>query len=71
MHIFTFAVLLATATAYLDYQQQIPNGDKVPHPCPQSRGTVWGGVGHENAAGGGNRNPFGRDFAENDFVSYN
>ncbi|CAB9506119.1 Tyramine beta-hydroxylase [Seminavis robusta] len=53
------------ALARPDYAARIPNGRSVPHPGPQ--GGVWAGVGHDNAAGGGARNPFGLDFASNGF----
>ncbi|KAL4218663.1 hypothetical protein ACF0H5_021252 [Mactra antiquata] len=49
---------------YRFFQDRIPNGDKVPHPCRQ--GSIWSGVGHENEMGGGVRNPFGLDFHTND-----
>jgi len=45
----------------------IPNGDKVPSPCPA--GGAWPGVGHQVPAGGGDRNPFGLHFAANNHVS--
>jgi len=53
--------------AYQRYQTYIPNGDKVPSPCPA--GGAWPGVGHLVSAGGGDRNPFGQDFAANNNVS--
>jgi len=52
-------------SCYAHYQEEIPNGDRVPSPC----GGVWIGVGHTHQSGAGARNPFGRDFAENDHVS--
>jgi len=60
------AVCLRVVGGFSHYQQQIPNGQWVPSPCEQ--GEVWMGVGHMNPAGGGPRNPFGRDFANNDHV---
>lgn len=42
----------------------IPNGDRIPHPCGNDQ--LWGGVGHYRSGGGGPRNPFGIDFADND-----
>ncbi len=40
------------------HRAQIPNGLSV-----QFNGLAWQGVGHLNAAGGGPRNAFGKDFA--------
>ncbi|XP_046561236.1 uncharacterized protein LOC124270242 [Haliotis rubra] len=54
-------LLVATTSAYRFYQDEIPNGDHVPHPCKANY--LWWGVGHDNSLGGGPRNPFGRDFA--------
>ena len=68
--VFRLFLLLATvgiASAYQHYQDEIPNGNRVPD--PKSGGT-WQGVGHENAQGGGPRNPFGLDFAANGHVSH-
>ena len=39
----------------------------MPHPCLANY--IWHGVGHKNVKGGGERNPFGLDFAANSFVS--
>ena len=63
--VFTAAFAAATfvildVQALPEYALRIPNGYGVPNPGPQ--GGVWAGVGHENAAGGGPRNPFGMDF---------
>ncbi|KAH9503110.1 hypothetical protein Btru_069976 [Bulinus truncatus] len=52
--------LLACATSYRIYQQRIPNGDYVPHPCKPNN--IWEGVGHFIDQGTGYRNPFGEDF---------
>jgi len=49
------------------YQLEIPNGEWVPSPCEPDKVSM--GVGHVSPAGGGARNPFGRDFANNDHVS--
>jgi len=46
---------------YYQYQTAIPNGQQVPHPCKPN--FIWHGVGHQNPGGGGERNPFGQDFA--------
>ena len=56
-------MIIATVSGYKHFQDLIPNGKKVPHPCKPNY--VWKGVGHENVAGGGVRNPFGRDFYTN------
>ena len=53
-------VCFVQANAFSSYQDKIPNGNKIPHPCKQN--TVWHGVGHLNQFGGGKRNPFGLDF---------
>ncbi|XP_067661008.1 uncharacterized protein [Haliotis asinina] len=55
-------LLVATTSAYRFYQDEIPNGDRVPHPCKPNY--LWWGVGHDNPLGGGPKNPFGRDFAQ-------
>lgn len=41
-------------------QEQIPNGQSVPHPCKPN--FIFHGVGHINPKGGGDRNPFGIAF---------
>ncbi|GFN79665.1 N-acetylated-alpha-linked acidic dipeptidase-like protein [Plakobranchus ocellatus] len=56
-----FALLAHQGLAYQTFQNQIPNGNNVPHPCLANY--MWPGVGHENRLGGGVRNPFGQDFA--------
>ena len=53
-------VYLKAVVPYKEYQQLIPNGDKVPDPCHHDQ--IWHGVGHKNKAGGGQRNQFGDDF---------
>ena len=53
-------VCLAVAEAYPSFQDAIPNGDLVPHPCKPNY--LWKGVGHFNVLGGGDRNIFGNDF---------
>jgi len=60
------AVLGHVVTGFSHYQLEIPNGEWVPSPCEPDK--VWMGVGHMHPAGGGPRNPFGRDFANNDHV---
>ncbi|XP_048245120.1 tyramine beta-hydroxylase-like isoform X1 [Haliotis rufescens] len=59
--VLTLLMLMATATAFRFYQDEIPNGDHVPHPCKPNY--LWWGVGHANPLGGGPKNPFGQDFA--------
>jgi len=51
------------------YQDRIPNGGQVPHPCKPNY--IWRGVGHQNVLGGGDRNPFGLAFAAAGYVSKN
>ena len=51
---------LVQANAFSSFQDKIPNGNKIPHPCKQN--TIWHGVGHLNQFGGGKRNPFGLAF---------
>ncbi|CAG5125662.1 unnamed protein product, partial [Candidula unifasciata] len=55
-----FSALLTTSLGFHDFQEQIPNGNNVPHPCKANY--RWPGVGHENPLGGGDRNTFGLDF---------
>lgn len=50
-------------TCYETFQERIPNGGQVPHPCKE--GEIWGGVGHKVMHGGGQRNPFGDFFEKN------
>ena len=61
-----FAVI-DTGYGYQSYQKEIPNGDAVPHPCRPN--ALWEGVGHLKETGGGNRNPFGKDFKSHNSVS--
>ena len=51
---------LGTSVAFRDYQDHIPNGDRVPDPCHPNK--LWQGVGHKQVSGGGDRNSFGKDF---------
>ena len=62
-------LLPALVNSFEHFHEKIPNGDRVPHPFLTSY--LWKGVGHTNANGGGERNPFGRDFAKNSYVSTN
>ncbi|XP_059153380.1 temptin-like [Physella acuta] len=51
---------LGLASAFIRYQNAIPNGDFVPNPCLIG---LWPGVGHYTSHGTGARNEFGIDFA--------
>ncbi|OWF52617.1 tyramine beta-hydroxylase-like [Mizuhopecten yessoensis] len=51
---------LSTVWGYRHFQDEIPNGGNVPHPCMANY--IWKGVGHLNPLGGGDRNPFGLEF---------
>ncbi|XP_059175933.1 tyramine beta-hydroxylase-like [Physella acuta] len=57
----TLLLCLGYSEAHQYYQDRIPNGHHVPHPCIPTYG--WPGVGHQNQDGGGARNRFGEDFA--------
>ncbi|ESO92083.1 hypothetical protein LOTGIDRAFT_233329 [Lottia gigantea] len=59
--LFIVCSVITTVYGYGAYRDQIPNGNNVPHPCKPNY--KWNGVGHKNVDGGGNRNPFGVDFA--------
>ena len=61
-------LLIGTAVAFRDYQEHIPNGDRVPDPCHPNK--LWQGVGHKQLSGGGDRNPFGKDFKEAGKVNF-
>ncbi|KAH9503421.1 hypothetical protein Btru_072970 [Bulinus truncatus] len=52
-----FTVIVVVCTAFPSFRGRIPNGDKVPNPCPS--GGIWEAVGHFNSSGGGDTNPFG------------
>ncbi|KAK7477005.1 hypothetical protein BaRGS_00031781, partial [Batillaria attramentaria] len=56
----SLCVLLSPVHGFLNFQNQIPNGNSVPHPCKPNE--LWEGVGHFQVVGGGHRNPFGQDF---------
>ena len=49
--------MAVSVSGFKFYQSRIPNGNRVADPCDNS---VWEGVGHENRAGGGVRNVFGK-----------
>ncbi|XP_055898224.1 dopamine beta-hydroxylase-like [Biomphalaria glabrata] len=48
--------------SYSFFQDLIPNGHSVQHPCIPN--TLFEGVGHTNRQGGGKTNAFGQDFAD-------
>jgi len=50
-------------SSYSKYRDEIPNGHNVTNPCNTTQ--YWEGVGHQAHGGGGDRNPFGLDFAAN------
>ena len=58
--ILAIVTLARCANALPEFATRIPNGARVPNPGPQ--GGVWAGVGHVDAGGGGELNPFGSDF---------
>ncbi|PVD28566.1 hypothetical protein C0Q70_11155 [Pomacea canaliculata] len=57
--------LLPLAEPFPYFQNRIPNGRNVLNPCDKS---AWPGVGHKVSQGGGQRNPFGLDFAAAGYV---
>ena len=59
--------LCALVNAYPSYNDQLPNGHHVIHPCHPS--STWPGVGHLQVGGGGPRNVFGKDFSDAGNVS--
>jgi hypothetical protein len=67
MHLLGVLKILSVSVCVYGHKymsEQIPNGDRVPHPCGQ--GYIWEGVGHHYPGGakgtGGIRNRFGIDF---------
>ncbi|XP_033727143.1 peptidyl-glycine alpha-amidating monooxygenase A-like [Pecten maximus] len=60
MRVLVAVLCVTTVWGYRHFQDEIPNGAIVPHPCKTN--FVWWGVGHLNPRGGGNINPFGKDF---------
>ena len=56
-------MLVAPSIGYKMYQDALPNGALVPHPCKPNY--LWQGLGHLVPAGGGTRNQFGLDFLKN------
>ncbi|XP_064598116.1 DBH-like monooxygenase protein 1 homolog [Liolophura sinensis] len=65
MRLYLLLTLVALARGYPYFQDRIPNGPNVQHPCKSH--LTWAGVGHFNAPGGGKRNPFGLDFKAEGF----
>ena len=61
--ILVLALWLPGGLTYPMFKEELPNGDHVPHPCKPN--FLWHGVGHLISQGGGPRNPFGEDFANN------
>nr|KAI8748695.1 tyramine beta-hydroxylase-like [Biomphalaria glabrata] len=58
--IFSVFLLIPSCLSYPSFQDQVPNGYNVRHPCiPNYR---WPGLGHIHRNGGGARNVFGQDF---------
>ncbi|XP_052223133.1 dopamine beta-hydroxylase-like isoform X2 [Dreissena polymorpha] len=64
--LFSWAVLLPVALGYETFQARIPNGDRIPHHCGHLR--MWAGLGHVIPSGGGELNPFGKDFKKANFT---
>ena len=64
---FLVLVIVGNISAFKTFQERLPNGDSVPHPCHPNY--LWPGVGHKNRDGGGTLNPFGEDFRSNGYVS--
>ncbi|CAG5115920.1 unnamed protein product, partial [Candidula unifasciata] len=44
----SLCLLVSMCQSYSLYQEQIPNGNKVPHPCKKNY--RWPGVGHNNSS---------------------
>ncbi|XP_033732124.1 dopamine beta-hydroxylase-like [Pecten maximus] len=61
MNFLIVLLCVGTVWGYPRFQNEIPNGGEVPHPCKVN--FTWIGVGHMNPSGGRDRNPFGLDFA--------
>ncbi|XP_046576553.1 DBH-like monooxygenase protein 1 [Haliotis rubra] len=61
LRISTVLACVVVISGYAGYRDTIPNGYNLTHPCVT--GELWPGVGHVNPAGGGERNQFGIDFA--------
>ncbi|XP_033727124.1 uncharacterized protein LOC117316569 isoform X2 [Pecten maximus] len=60
MRVLVAVLCVTTVWGYRYFQDEIPNGAAVPHPCKTN--FIWWGVGHLNPRGGGSVNPFGEDF---------
>lgn len=52
--------VICCSLGYKIYQDEVPNGGSVPHPCKPNY--IWQGAGHQGVSGGGARNPFGLAF---------
>ena len=58
--------LAGFVAGYKDYQELVPNGSRVPHPCKDKFANfIWHGLGHMNKDGAGMRNKFGDAFDKN------
>lgn len=53
-------IVINIAVGFPRFQDVIPNGDKLPHPCKPNY--IWHGVGHRADRGEGPLNDFGKDF---------
>ncbi|XP_033732461.1 tyramine beta-hydroxylase-like isoform X2 [Pecten maximus] len=60
MRFLVVVLCVTTVWGYQHFQDEIPNGKSVPHPCKDNH--MWKGVGHLNQLGGGVNNQFGSDF---------
>ncbi|XP_067662440.1 tyramine beta-hydroxylase-like [Haliotis asinina] len=61
VRLFVFLTWIGLTYGYGGYRNRIPNGYNLTHPC--MTGQLWQGVGHVIPSGGGERNQFGVDFA--------
>lgn len=58
--IIIFACVFCVCYGHSYFRGFFPNGFRIPNPCAGASGKLWEGVGHTNAAGGGQLNPFGQ-----------
>ncbi|XP_063424230.1 tyramine beta-hydroxylase-like isoform X2 [Mytilus trossulus] len=58
--LYGLAIVINVAVGFPRFQNVIPNGDKLPHPCKPNY--IWHGVGHRADGGEGPLNDFGKDF---------
>lgn len=52
--------LITLSECFPNYQNRIPNSNRVPNPCTSDTSDTWAAVGHWGPNRGGPRNPFGR-----------